>query len=108
MSEGKVFCEECSRLIRDKDELVTTTVLFSLVPYCKDCYVDQIKGMSSLIVSNTPVNGTYSNFFSVVGLIALIPIMFISDSIKYVFIIGIIIFLLYRVFSYLWFERHLN
>ncbi|MGP4071536.1 hypothetical protein ACTWQB_03155 [Piscibacillus sp. B03] len=108
MSEGKVFCEECSRPIKDKDELVTTTVLFSLVPYCKDCYVDQIKGMSSLIVSNTPVNGTYSNFFSVIGLIALIPIMFISDSIKYIFIIGIIIFLLYRVFSYLWFERHLN
>ncbi|WP_054751978.1 hypothetical protein [Piscibacillus salipiscarius] len=62
----KAICEECGKTITSKNDLVTTTALLKLTTYCKDCYVERIKSFSSLFVSNTPLNGKYSNVMSVI------------------------------------------
>ena len=39
-----VYCEKCVGEIEFRGDLVTTTILFDVVPYHEDCYAKDLKG----------------------------------------------------------------
>ncbi|MDQ0352147.1 hypothetical protein J2R98_001981 [Alkalibacillus filiformis] len=104
----QVHCQNCDQLIESKKDLFTTQIFFMVQAYCKKCYFDKIKKVSSLAVSNTPLNGRYSNFLAGLTLVGLILVYFAEiQYIKYPLILVLALVLFMRVYSFVRFERHL-
>ncbi|UCZ52217.1 hypothetical protein LGQ02_15385 [Bacillus shivajii] len=103
-----ISCDHCAKKLTYRTDLVVATVFLAVVPYCHNCFVKKIKGMSTLLVDNTPVNGTASNVFSVLALIFLPLLFFIDSPVRWGFIALILLSLGYRAYSYFAYERHLH
>ncbi|MET3683884.1 hypothetical protein ABID56_002000 [Alkalibacillus flavidus] len=104
----KIYCQNCDKQIETKHDLFTTQIFFMIQAYCKSCYFDKIKQVSSLAVSNTPLNGRYSNFLALMTFMGLIMVYFAEiQYIKMPLIIVLSIVLFMRVYSFVRFERHL-
>lgn len=106
MAENKtVYCEKCGGVIKNSYELVVTTRFLSIVPYHDRCFLDSIKGLSTMIVGNVPLNGTASNVGTVFALIIGIIVLFIPD-LRYISIVSLITILI-RFYSWFNYERFL-
>ncbi|GAA0452145.1 hypothetical protein GCM10008935_03440 [Alkalibacillus silvisoli] len=104
----KVHCQNCQKQIESKKDLYTTQIFFMVQAYCKNCYIEKIKKLSSLVVSNTPLNGKYSNFLAAITLVGLILVYFAEiQYIKIPLILVLSLVLLMRIYSFVRFERHL-
>lgn len=103
-----IYCEECSGVIHNKEDLVVAQFRMDVIPFHEDCYARELKGPKAIYIRNKPINGVSGNFstfmFFLLGLGILI---FGVGDIKYFSIvtinpIGI------RLYSYIMFERHLD
>ncbi|WP_017187313.1 hypothetical protein [Alkalibacillus haloalkaliphilus] len=104
----QVHCQNCDQLIETKKDLFTTQIFFMVQAYCKQCYFDKIKKVSSLAVSNTPLNGRYSNFLAGLTFVGLILVYFAEiEYIKIPLILVLTLVLFMRIYSFVRFERHL-
>ncbi|MDQ0159291.1 hypothetical protein [Alkalibacillus salilacus] len=104
----KVYCQNCGKHIESKRDLFTTQIFFMIQAYCQSCYFERIKKVSALAVSNTPLNGRYSNFLALMTLVGLIMVYFAEiDYIKIPLLVVLSIVLFMRLYSFIRFERHL-
>ncbi|WP_027964854.1 hypothetical protein [Halalkalibacillus halophilus] len=104
----KIYCQKCEKEITSRKQLFTTQIFFWVAAYCSTCYVERIKSVSSLAVSNTPLNGKYSNFLAGITVIGLFMVFFAEiPYIKIPLIVVLSLVLLMRIYSYMRFERHL-
>lgn len=103
-----IYCEECSGVIDNKEDLVTAQLRQDVFPYHEECYARGLKGAKALYLRNKPINGFSGNFtalmFFMLGLGFLI---FGVGDIKY-FSLLTLISLAIRLYSYIMFERHLD
>ncbi|RPF53185.1 hypothetical protein [Aquisalibacillus elongatus] len=106
---SKVICDQCAKEIEHEDDLVVTTVIFSVTPYCNRCYVDRIKGMSSFFVGNVPLNGMYSNFTTFFSVLCFLILLLIeSFSFKPLILLALGGFIAFRIYSYVVYERQVG
>ena len=103
--KNTVYCEKCGGVIKSNDDLVVTTQFLSIVPYHDRCFTSQVKGLSTLIVGNVPINGTASNIGTVFAFIIGIIVMFMPE-LRYIAIVSLISILV-RFYSWFKYERHL-
>lgn len=100
-----VYCEKCSREIKCRGDLVTTRLLFLIVAYHVDCYAKDLKGFRGIFLNNQLINGFSGNFVFISAV--LVSIGFAFGSMKWVSIVALLP-VLYRIYSYYWFERTLE
>jgi len=108
-TEKTILCNHCEREITTKDDLVTANLIFSVVPFHGKCYSNALKGCQTVVIGNTPVNGTASTLLSVLAvLLGLISILGSGGPLPAP--VGWILFLpaIYRLYSYLAYERYLR
>lgn len=106
MKENKViYCEKCSGEITNRDDLVVTTNVFSVVPYHGKCFSRELKGLSGIVVGYTPINGIMGNLGAVLAAILGIAALFIKE-LRYISILSTL-FLGIRLYSWFKYERHL-
>ncbi|MBU0903979.1 MAG: hypothetical protein KKF57_02245, partial [Firmicutes bacterium] len=102
-----VYCEKCGKEIKFQGDLVTTTIMFEVVPYHEDCYAKDLKGLRTLVVSNEPINGVAGNITTVIAtLVGIGGIVFLEGPMRFA---GLLLFLIlgYRLYSYIRFEKRL-
>jgi len=59
MKEKKtIYCQRCVGEITDKDDLVVTNNFLYIVPYHEECFSKELKGLSTIFIGNSPINGT--------------------------------------------------
>lgn len=102
-----VYCERCRKEIKYRDDLVTTTFLFQLVPYHDECYSKDIKGMRTFFVGNQPLNGLSGNIQTLIALILGIAAFFLLDENGRLTSLLAFVVLGYRLYSYFKFEKKL-
>lgn len=103
-----VYCEKCKRRIPYRGDLVTTTIFLEVVPYHEDCFANDLKGAKTLFVDNQPINGFSGNStFLLCFILAFILLFFVDGPMKWLSIL-MIIPIIYRIYSYLKYERHLE
>ena len=100
-----VYCEKCSKEIKFRGDLVTTTLFFLIVAYHENCYVKDLKGFRGLFLHNQTLNGFSGNFMFVMAI--LVGIGFAFGSMKWVSIIALIP-IVFRFFSFYLIERRLG
>lgn len=104
----QVYCDKCKREIRVRDDLVTPTIFFEVIPYHEECFAKDLKSIKTLFLDNHPINGFVGNMAAILACV-LIPMCFFIDDVKLKVIAAfLIIGLIYRVYSYYVFERHLE
>ncbi|MRH41257.1 hypothetical protein GH741_01050 [Aquibacillus halophilus] len=80
---SKVYCDKCLQEIKIRDDLVTSTLAFEVVPYHEDCYDKDLKGAKTFFLSNKPLNGFSGNFSFILAIILAIGwLLFASDTTK--------------------------
>ncbi|HLQ72207.1 MAG TPA: hypothetical protein VK142_10430 [Bacillota bacterium] len=100
-----IFCEQCSKRIKSKDDLITMFIAMGIVPLHSSCYGKNLKGGFSFLM-NKPLNGWYANIQSIFFLLVAIGLLIFGDKrLKYLAIV-VCIPVVYRLFSYIMYERH--
>lgn len=103
-----IYCEKCGQPIDYNEDLVTAMVIFEVLPFHSHCYATDLKGANTLVVSNQPLNGFASNFKVIsTSIIAVLWAIFADQSIKWLSF-AVIPFIIYRLYSYLKYERHVR
>ena len=106
MKEKKtIYCSKCVGQITNKDDLVVTNNFLSIVPYHAECFVRELKGLSTIFVGNSPINGTIGNISTILAPIIGIIVLFIREF-RYISIVSLL-FLGIRFYSWFQYERHL-
>ena len=100
-----IYCERCCGEIANKNDLIVTNKFLSIVPYHEKCFSKELKGLSTIFVSNVPINGTSSNVCLVILLIIGVISLFIKE-LRYVSALALIS-LCIRIYSWFQYERHL-
>jgi len=101
----QIYCEQCSGQIQSKDDLITMFIVMSIVPLHSDCYGKQLKGGASFLM-NKPLNGWYGNIQSTFFLLLAIGLfIFGNRELKFIAIV-VCIPVIYRLGSYIIYERH--
>ncbi|WP_096153438.1 hypothetical protein [Bacillus sp. FJAT-45066] len=107
----EIYCEHCSGVIKDKYDLIVGVNFFTPIAIHNDCFLRSINGSRGLFLADQPLNGFWSNVFAVfvIAFFAIGLILFsfghLTDFWYFIFIP--IITIVYRLMSYLNFERHL-
>lgn len=102
-----IYCDRCAGEIKYKEDLVTATSLFQVAPYHEECYAKDLKGVNTLFVNNQPINGLSGNFIAITSFIFALILLFIAEGVEKWASIVLLIPIAYRLFSYLYYERHL-
>ncbi|WP_108671864.1 hypothetical protein [Peribacillus acanthi] len=103
-----VYCDKCYREVEVRGDLVTTTMFLEVVPYHEECYAKDLKGVKTFLVSNQPLNGFSGNFTAIVALLFMLGMLvFAEESLKWMSFLAIIP-IIYRLYSYIVYERHLD
>lgn len=106
MKEKKIIhCERCCGEITDIDDLVVTNKLLTIVPYHEKCFSREVKGLSSIFVGNTPINGTMGNVSTILAVIVGVIVLFIQE-LCYISVVSLLV-LGIRFYSWFQYERHL-
>jgi len=79
-----------------------------VIPYHEDCYAKDLKGIKTLFLNNQPVNGFSGNLLAFFALIVLIISLFIKEDTMIFLTIFMVFPILYRLYSYLVYERHIE
>ncbi len=103
-----IFCDKCEKEIKVRDDLVTSTYLFEVVPYHESCYAKDIKSVKTIFLDNQPLNGFSGNLVFFFSIILAVAWALISESpLKWISLLAIIP-ISYRLYSYLFYERHIE
>ncbi|WP_409252718.1 hypothetical protein V1502_01980 [Bacillus sp. SCS-153A] len=104
----EIYCDFCQKQIKVRDDLITATLMYEVVPYHERCYASNIKGAKTLFISNEPINGFAATFYIVLTVIlAIIWAIFAESSMKAASLL-MLIPVGYRIYSYIRYERHLE
>ncbi|MBP0726420.1 hypothetical protein J5Y03_14765 [Bacillus sp. RG28] len=101
-----IYFDKCLREITVRNDLVTAILFFEVVPYHENCYAKDLKGVKTLFLDNQPINGFSGNFVTLLAILFCIGCFF-YEPMKYLSIIAIIQ-IIYRLYSYFVFERHIE
>ncbi|QDP41173.1 hypothetical protein [Radiobacillus deserti] len=102
-----IYCDKCLKEIKVRDDLVTSTLLFEVIPYHEDCYTKDLKGIKTLFLDNQPLNGFSGNvLFFLAIIIAIGWIVIAEGSLKWLSLLAIVP-IGYRLYSYYNFERYI-
>ena len=109
MKDKEIYCSVCAGEIYTKEDLVVAKEFVGIFPFHASCYSKSVKGMRTLFLSNTPINGFASTIGAVLlFLIGLIAIFFIPETgFKLVGILLITVPLGLRLYSWFKYERYL-
>ena len=103
-----VYCDKCAREIKVRDDLVTATLLFEVVPYHEECYAKDLKGAKTIFLDNQPLNGFSGNLgISLLFISAIVWSLVAEAPLKWLSLLAIIP-ICYRLYSYLSYERHIE
>ena len=103
-----IYCDKCVKEIKVRDDLVTSTLLFEVIPYHEDCYAKDLKGAKTIFLDNQPLNGFSGNFLFFLSIILAFVWLLIADPpLKWLSLVAIIP-IGYRLYSYLTYERHIE
>lgn len=106
MATKPIICHHCSRFIEDRHDLVTAWVLFSVVPYHARCYSQALKGLQSVVVGNSPINGIMGTVVAALALImALIVLTFFPPG-RWMGLVMLLVPAI-RLYSWLSLEQHI-
>lgn len=102
----KVYCEKCSMEVTSNNDLVVTNNFLSLVAYHEKCFSKELKGVSTVFVGNSPINGTMGNISAIMAVIIGVVLLFVKEFryISAVMFLGVGI----RFYSWFIYERHLQ
>ncbi|RIW33974.1 hypothetical protein D3H55_10260 [Bacillus salacetis] len=104
----EIYCDACQKQIKVRDDLITATIMFEVAPFHENCYGTSIKGAKTLFISNEPINGFAGSAFTVFSvIIAILWAVFTEDAMRWVSLLALIP-VVYRLFSYFRYERHLE
>lgn len=101
-----IICERCGGVIEYKGDVVITTSIIRVVPYHDRCFAREVKGLNTIFVNNTPINGTASNIGTVLAAIFGFVFLFVPD-LRYVTLV-LLIPIAVRSYAWLKIERHLK
>ncbi|MCK6256290.1 hypothetical protein LCY76_06735 [Fictibacillus sp. KIGAM418] len=103
-----IICDRCTKEITLKDDLVTVTMFFEVIPYHEECYAHDLKGTISFFLNNRSLNGLSGNISMVISILfGLWLVFFTEGSLRFVSLL-VLIPIIYRLYSYLAYERHLE
>lgn len=103
-----VYCSKCLREITFRGDLVTSTLLFEVVPYHEECFARDLKSPKTLFLGNQPLNGFSGNFVTFFAMLSSIVWLIIGDSqMKWLSLLAMIL-VIYRLYSFFRYERHLE
>ena len=103
-----ILCDKCEKEIKVRDDLVTSTLLFEVVPYHENCFAKDLKGAKTLFLDNQPLNGFSGNLVFFLSIILAVVWSLIAESpLKWLSLFAIIP-IGYRLYSYLFYERHIE
>ncbi|TCT24650.1 hypothetical protein EDD68_105107 [Melghiribacillus thermohalophilus] len=108
MPRKKVYCEKCTDEIKYRDDLTTARLFVEVVPYHNDCYAKDLKSAKTFFLDNQPINGTSGNFLGIISVFFILFFLLIVDGLEQIVAFAFVIPLLYRVYSYVVYERHLE
>lgn len=100
-----IYCEKCSGEITSKYDLIVTNNFLSIVPYHDECFSKELKGLSTIFVGNTTINGTMGNVCTILVAIIGIVVLFIPE-LRYISVVPLL-FLGIRFYSWFQYECHL-
>lgn len=101
----KVYCEKCSGEIKYRDDLTTARLILEVVPYHNECYAQDLKSAKTVFLENQPINGTSGNFVAASSVFFMILTLLLFDGSQRFISILFLIPLLYRIYSYVVYER---
>lgn len=103
-----IYCDKCAKEIKVRDDLVTSTLIFDVVPYHEDCYAKDLKGAKTIFLDNQPLNGLSGNLVIFISMIlAIVWFLITKNPLKWLSLIAIIP-IGYRFCSYFFYERHIE
>ncbi|MET3683942.1 hypothetical protein ABID56_002058 [Alkalibacillus flavidus] len=110
MGTKTVTCHRCQKPIENQTDLRTANVKMTVRPYHESCFkkrVEEKKEKASMFFDATPFNGRYANMMTLIFIVLFVLFLTVIDvpSVAYAFVL---IYPLYRLFSWVWFERRLN
>ncbi|MFD2042869.1 hypothetical protein ACFSTA_00940 [Ornithinibacillus salinisoli] len=85
---------------------MTATMIIGIVAYHENCYSKDLKGATSFLLDNTPINGFAGNVVTVISVILGMLLLFLPSPEKYLSLLALIP-IVYRLVSYVLFERKL-
>lgn len=109
MEDREIFCSVCAGEIYTREDLVVANEFVEILPFHSSCYSKSVKGIRTLFLNNTPING----FASTIGtafafLIGLNGLIFVPETgFKLLGIFLIIVPLGLRLYSWFKYERYL-
>ena len=107
----EIYCEHCSGVINDKHDLIVGVSIFTPIALHNECFIRNIKGAKGLFIADQPLKGFWSNAFALFALIIFIIgiALFSFGQLTefWYFILLPAITLVYRLLSYINYERHL-
>ena len=100
-----IYCEKCSGEITSKYDLIVTNNFLSIVPYHDQCFSKELKGLSTIFVGNTPINGIMGNVSTILAAVIGIVVLFIPE-LHYISAMSLLL-LGVRFYSWFQYERYL-
>ena len=107
LKPSKVICEKCNGTIESNGELVTDTLILSVVAHHEHCYSDHLKRGRGFFLTGEPLNGWEANVGFFLAIISAIISLIFFDDIAILFLISLIP-IGYRLYSYFVYERLLK
>ncbi|MFZ3577958.1 hypothetical protein [Virgibacillus sp. DJP39] len=101
-----VYCDKCLLEIKVRDDLVTATIFFEVVPYHEECYSKDLKGAKSLFLTNQPINGFSGNIIILVIIALAITWAIVAEGPMKLLSAAGLIPIISRIYSYVIYERH--
>ncbi|MGG1572079.1 hypothetical protein [Fictibacillus sp. NRS-1165] len=108
MVSKTIICDKCSQEIMIKDDLVTVTMFFEVIPYHEGCYASDLKGTGSFFINSRPLNGLSGTISTVISILFGLWVFFYTEGSFRLIALFFFIPILYRLYSYLAYERHLE
>lgn len=103
-----IYCDMCTKEIKVRDDLVTATLLFEVVPYHEECYAKDLKGAKTIFLDNQPLNGFSGNLFFFLSIIlAIVWSLIAENELKWLSLLALIP-VGYRLYSYFIYERNIE
>lgn len=102
--EKMIVCKICSKVIEDKEDLITAQLRMKVFPYHSECYANDLKDLRH----NKQINGFSGNLSTIIYVLFGIGWFYLANpSIKFIGLIAIFP-VFFRIYSFFAFERYLN
>lgn len=104
-----IICEQCHKVIEEKEDLVTASIFFRVKPYHYFCYGKDVRGARSVFFTNHPLNGISGHISYLLALLMTVALfLFTKSFIKYIALVYLITETGLRIYAYCTYSRHLK